>query len=79
MDRDHYGISQKRHRPAWVPDDMFCEIRIDNIVTNDNGDEVSLKRGGAHQQVTIWRPKKSLPSRQVTLSPNPLAIIDRQI
>jgi hypothetical protein len=38
---------------------MFCEIRIDNIVTNDNGDEVSLKRGGAHQQVTIEAEKES--------------------
>jgi hypothetical protein len=59
MDRDHYGISQKRHRSAWMPDDMFCEIRIDNIVRNDNGDEVSLKRGGAHQQVTIEAEKES--------------------
>jgi hypothetical protein len=59
MDRNHYEISWKRHRSAWMPGAMFREIRIDNNVTNNNGDEVSLKRGGAHQQVTIEAEKES--------------------
>jgi len=33
-------------------DHLYREIRIDNILTNENGDEVSLKRG-AHVDVTV--------------------------
>ena|SRR6202051_4623172 len=33
-------------------DHLYREIRIDNTLTNENGDEVSLKRG-AHVEVTV--------------------------
>jgi hypothetical protein len=33
-------------------DHLYREIRIDNTLTNENGDEVSLKRG-AHVDVTV--------------------------
>lgn len=33
-------------------DDLYREIRIDNTLTNENGDEVSLKPG-AHVEVTV--------------------------
>jgi hypothetical protein len=33
-------------------DHLYREIRIDNSLTNENGDEVSLKRG-AHVEVTV--------------------------
>ncbi len=33
-------------------DHLYREIRIDNTLTNNNGDEVSLKRG-AHVEVTV--------------------------
>jgi len=33
-------------------DHLYRELRIDNTLTNENGDEVSLKRG-AHVEVTV--------------------------
>ena len=33
-------------------DHLYREIRVENTLTNENGDEVSLKRG-AHVEVTL--------------------------
>jgi len=46
------SVPEKAQITVEGADHLYREIRIDNTLTNDNGEEVSLKPG-AHVEVTV--------------------------
>jgi hypothetical protein len=46
------GVPEKAQITVEGGDHLYREIRIDNTLTNDKGQEVSLKQG-AHVEVTV--------------------------
>jgi len=46
------SVPEKAQIAVEGADHLYREIRIDNTLTNDNGEEVSLKPG-AHVEVTV--------------------------
>jgi hypothetical protein len=45
-------------------DDLYREIRIENTLTDENGDEVKLKPG-AHVEVTVEADPKDVARKEV--------------
>ena len=55
------GQPEKAEIAVQGADDLYKEIRIENALVNENGDEVSLKKG-AQVEVTIEAdPKETVP------------------
>jgi uncharacterized protein YfaS (alpha-2-macroglobulin family) len=48
----HPAIAEKAQIAIEGADDLYREIRIENNLTDENGDEVRLKQG-AHVEVTV--------------------------
>jgi len=60
------GQPEKAEIAVHGADDLYKEIRIENALTNNHGEEVSLKKG-AQVEVTIEAdPKETVPKKQST-------------
>ena len=57
------GQPEKAEIAVQGADDLYKEIRIENALVNENGEEVSLKKG-AQVEVTIEAdPKETVPKQ----------------
>jgi hypothetical protein len=57
------GQPEKAEIAVHGADDLYKEIRIENALTNEDGEEVSLKKG-AQVEVTIEAdPEETVPKR----------------
>ncbi|HEX4424389.1 MAG TPA: hypothetical protein VH079_03250 [Terriglobales bacterium] len=59
----HPTLPEKAQIAIDGADDLYREIRIENTLTDGNGDEVRLKIG-AHVEVTVAAEAKATTSKQ---------------
>jgi hypothetical protein len=52
IESPHPSIPEKAEISVQVADELYQEIRIENTLTDEHGDEVRLKKG-AHVEVTV--------------------------
>jgi hypothetical protein len=67
----HPDVPEKAEISVEGADDLYKEIRIENTLTDEKGNEVKLKPG-AEVEVTIEAdPKATVPKEQHNDSPSP--------
>jgi hypothetical protein len=67
----HPGVPEKAEISVEGADDLYREIRIENTLTDEKGNEVKLKPG-AEVEVTIEAdPKATVPKNETASAPSP--------
>ena len=65
IESPHPSIPEKAEIAVNGADELFREIRIENTLTDEHGDEVHLKKG-SHVEVTVKAEAGSTTSEPVT-------------
>ena len=67
----HPGVPEKAEISVEGADDLYKEIRIENTLTDDKGQEVKLKPGAEVEVTIAAEPNATVPKNETPSAPSP--------